>query len=86
MVFEKKRPGAIIPMALFHFSEQTVGSKTFIFSVQADGREGDRISIDLSTGAIVELSKGKRFSARQIPDFMLDILKAGGLVEYLKKR
>jgi len=49
-------------------------------------REGDRVSIDLSTGTIVELSEGKRFSARPIPDFMDDILKAGGLVEYLKKR
>ena len=49
-------------------------------------REGDRVSIDLSTGTIVELSEGKRFSARPIPDFMHDILKAGGLVEYLKKR
>ncbi len=49
-------------------------------------KEGDRVSIDLSTGTIVELSEGKRFSARPIPDFMHDILKAGGLVEYLKKR
>jgi 3-isopropylmalate/(R)-2-methylmalate dehydratase small subunit len=48
-------------------------------------REGDRVSIDVSTGTIVELSEGKRFSARPIPDFMRDILKAGGLVEYLKE-
>ena len=47
-------------------------------------REGDRVSIDLSTGAIVELSNGKRFSARPIPDFMRAILKSGGLVNYLK--
>ena len=49
-------------------------------------REGDRISIDISTGVIVELSEGKRFSAREIPDFMRAILKSGGLVEYLKKK
>jgi 3-isopropylmalate/(R)-2-methylmalate dehydratase small subunit len=47
-------------------------------------REGDRVSIDLSTGAIVELSSGKSFSARPIPDFMRAILKSGGLVEHLK--
>ena len=47
-------------------------------------REGDRISIDLSIGTIVELEKGKRFSAREIPEFMRDILKSGGLVKYLK--
>ena len=48
--------------------------------------EGDRVSIDLSTGGIVELAEGKSFSAREIPDFMRDILKSGGLVKYLKKR
>lgn len=47
-------------------------------------REGDRVSIDLSTGAIVELSSGKSFYARPIPDFMRAILKSGGLVEHLK--
>jgi len=47
-------------------------------------REGDRVSIDLTTGAIVELSNGKCFSARPIPDFMRAILKSGGLVNYLK--
>jgi len=47
-------------------------------------REGDRVSIDLTTGAIVELSSGKSFSARPIPDFMRAILKSGGLVEHLK--
>ena len=46
--------------------------------------EGDRVSIDLSTGEIVELANGKRFSARPIPDFMGVILKSGGLVNYLK--
>ena len=47
-------------------------------------REGDRVSIDFSTGTIVELSNGKRFSARPIPDFMRAILKSGGLVEHLR--
>ncbi|MCD6297267.1 MAG: 3-isopropylmalate dehydratase small subunit, partial [Deltaproteobacteria bacterium] len=47
-------------------------------------REGDRVSIDLSTGAIVDVANGKRFSARPIPVFMRAILKSGGLVNYLK--
>ncbi len=47
--------------------------------------EGDRLSIDLSLGTIVEVSGGRRFFARPIPDFMRDTLSAGGLVKYLKK-
>ncbi|HDZ89064.1 MAG: 3-isopropylmalate dehydratase small subunit [Deltaproteobacteria bacterium] len=46
--------------------------------------EGKRVSIDLSTGAIVETGNGTCFSARPIPDFMRAILKQGGLVNYLK--
>ena len=46
--------------------------------------EGGRVSVDLSTGVIVELSNGKRFSARPIPVFMRAILKSGGLVKHLK--
>ena len=48
-------------------------------------KEGDRVSLDLSTGDIVELSGGKRFTARHVPEFMRAILEAGGLVQYLKK-
>ena len=46
--------------------------------------EGSRISVDFSTGVIVELSNEKRFSTRPIPDFMRAILKSGGLVQHLK--
>ncbi len=49
-------------------------------------REGDSVSLDLSKGEIVGIEQDKHFYARPIPDFMRDILKAGGLVEYLKKR
>jgi len=46
--------------------------------------EGDRISVDLSTGEIINMSKGKRYSAQPIPDFMREIIVAGGLLEYVK--
>ena len=46
--------------------------------------EKDQISVDLTTGEIVNVSKGKKFSAKPIPDFMREIIEAGGLVEYIK--
>jgi 3-isopropylmalate dehydratase small subunit len=48
-------------------------------------REGDRVSIDLSTGSIVDRSQGREYSASPIPDFMRGILTAGGLVNYIKQ-
>ena len=48
--------------------------------------EGNRVSVDLATGEIVILDTGQRFFARPVPDFMREILKAGGLVEYIKRK
>ena len=47
--------------------------------------EGDRISVDLTTGEIINMDNRKRYSAQPIPDFMREIIMAGGLVEYVKK-
>jgi len=47
--------------------------------------DGDRISVDLITGEITNMGKGLTFSTKPIPDFMRDIILAGGLVEYVKK-
>jgi len=47
--------------------------------------EGDRASVDLSTGEILNENSGKKFFAKPIPEFMRDIIQAGGLVEYIKK-
>ena len=46
--------------------------------------EKDQVSIDLKTGEIVDSRTGKSYSAQPIPDFMRGIIKAGGLVEYIK--
>ena len=47
--------------------------------------EGQEISIDLSTGDIENRGTGKRFLAKPLPDFMRQIVEAGGLVQYIKK-
>ncbi len=48
--------------------------------------EGDQVSINLATGEIVNENKGQRFSAKPIPDFMMDMIKAGGLVNHIINR
>ena len=49
-------------------------------------KEGDKIDMDLSTGEIVSRTDGKRFFSRPIPDFMREIIRAGGLVAHIKNR
>jgi 3-isopropylmalate/(R)-2-methylmalate dehydratase small subunit len=47
---------------------------------------GDTLEVDLEKGAIKNLSNGKTFRAKPYPAFMGELISAGGLVEYTKKR
>lgn len=47
---------------------------------------GDTISVDVNTGAIVNLTTGKEYQAAPIPEFMRKIIDAGGLISYVKGR
>lgn len=48
--------------------------------------EGDILEVDVSTGSIVNVTKGKSFTARPVPPFMQELIKAGGLMESIRKR
>jgi 3-isopropylmalate/(R)-2-methylmalate dehydratase small subunit len=48
--------------------------------------DGDILEVDLSSGKIKNLTKGKTFAAKPYPEFMSELINAGGLVEYTKKR
>jgi len=53
----------------------------------ADSTEsGDVIEVDISTGEIVNVTKGTRFKARPIPPFMQELIAAGGLMESIRKK
>ena len=47
---------------------------------------GDTLEIDLSTGKIKNLISGDTFDAKPYPDFMAEIISAGGLIEYTRGR
>ena len=51
-----------------------------------DLEEGDQVSVDLLTGKISNERKDQHFSAKAIPDFMMEIIQAGGLVNHIKNR
>ncbi|MDP6179325.1 MAG: 3-isopropylmalate dehydratase small subunit [Desulfatiglandales bacterium] len=56
-------------------------------SVEAanDLEGGDQVSVNLVTGEIKNMDKGQSFFAKPIPDFMMEIIQAGGLVNHIKK-
>lgn len=48
--------------------------------------EGQEIEVDLSTGQIRDLPRGRNFQAKPIPPFMQDLIRDGGLMNHLAKR
>ena len=47
---------------------------------------GDILEIELSSGKIKNLNNGMTFTAKPYPDFMAEIISAGGLIGYTRKR
>lgn len=45
---------------------------------------GHSVEVDLAAGIVTNLSTGKSFQSTLMPKVMMDILEAGGLVNYLK--
>ena len=49
-------------------------------------KAGDILEVDLDGGKIKNLTTGEEFAAEPYPPFMRELIAAGGLVEYTKKR
>ena len=50
----------------------------------ADITEGDDIEVDLSSGKIFNRTNGNDYQAQALPDFVLKIAEAGGIINFLK--
>ena len=46
---------------------------------------GDKLSVDLSSGKIRDITTGETSQATPLPGFIQDIAKAGGLIQYVKE-
>ena len=47
---------------------------------------GDTLEVGLEKGVIKNITNGKTFHSKPYPEFMGELISAGGLVEYTKKR
>lgn len=51
-----------------------------------DAESNDQLEVDLDQGIIKNLTKGKTYQAQSFPPFMQELIKAGGLMAFVKKR
>ena len=49
-----------------------------------DIENGDQIEVDLKSGIITNITKGRTYQAESFPEFMQDIIEAEGLINYVK--
>lgn len=49
-------------------------------------REGDRVAVDFEKGLITDITTGQRFQAAPFPAFIENIIRCGGLMEYIKSK
>jgi 3-isopropylmalate/(R)-2-methylmalate dehydratase small subunit len=49
-------------------------------------KNGDTLEVDLEKGIIRNQTTGKQFQSKPYPEFMSELVKAGGLIEYTKRR
>ncbi len=72
---------------IFFRNALNVGLPLLECSEAVDNSEtGDVLEIDLSKGEINNITKNKSFKAKPYPDFLMELINAGGLIEYTKQK
>ena len=72
---------------IFYRNSFNIGLPIFE-SVEASEKikQGDIIEIDADSGIVKNITKGEQYTAKSIPPFMQELIAAGGLIEWTKKR
>jgi 3-isopropylmalate/(R)-2-methylmalate dehydratase small subunit len=72
---------------IFYRNAINIGLPILECDEAVDGTDaGDELEVDLESGAIRNLTKATTFQAKPYPAFMLELMRAGGLVQYTKER
>jgi len=72
---------------IFYRNAINIGLPIFESPEAVEGiEEGDIVEINPETGVIKNLTKGTEFKATPIPEDIRQIMEAGGLMEYAKKK
>jgi methanogen homoaconitase small subunit len=79
--------GAVIAVSfarIFYRNAINLGLPAIV--AQMEAAEGDELAIDLEEGRIENLTQGREFKAAALDPRAVELLDAGGLIPYLKKK
>ena len=65
--------------------EGTTGGRA-VLGGQVGELSVDVLEVELETGAIKNVTRGRVFQAKPYPEFMLELIAAGGLIEHTRKK
>ena len=72
---------------IFYRNSITIGLPVLACpGVSGKVEEGDEVVVNLQTGKVEDRTNGSVFQAKQLPEFIMEILDDGGLIEHLKRR
>lgn len=72
---------------IFFRNAINIGLPILVCPGAAEGIEnGDEVSVDLESGEVVDMTNGRSFQAEGFPEFMQEIVSAGGLMNHVKSR
>jgi 3-isopropylmalate/(R)-2-methylmalate dehydratase small subunit len=72
---------------IFYRNAFNIGLPIFESDEAADKiSAGDEVEVDADNGLIRNLTRGEEYKAKPIPPFMQELISAGGLIEWTKKR
>jgi len=72
---------------IFYRNSFNTGLPIFESAEAVDGiREGDEVEVDADRGIIRNLTTNKEFTSMPVPAFMQELIAAGGLMAYTKKK
>ncbi len=72
---------------IFYRNSFNIGLPIFESVEASEGiKEGDIIEIDADKGTIRNLTKNEQYPAKPIPSFMQELISAGGLIEWTKRK
>lgn len=71
------------------FFRNAINAGLPIFESEAaanDIKTGDNIEVDTESGIIRNITSGNEFHVKPLPDFIVGIINAGGLINYTRKK